>query len=156
MPVEATEAITPVIFWRKELRSDSGGAGRSRGGLGQVIELGGAAGIPFDVLAMFERVDHPPRGREGGGEGAAGRVALASGTQLRSKGQQSIPAHDRLVLEMAGGGGFGDPHERDARQVAEDVRNGFVSRESARDDYGVVLDAEGQVDEAATAAARGV
>jgi N-methylhydantoinase B len=85
-----------------------------------------------------------------------GRRRLASGTQLRSKGQQSIPAHDRLVLEMAGGGGFGDPHERDARQVAEDVRNGFVSRESARDDYGVVLDAEGQVDEAATAAARGV
>ena len=154
IPVEATEAITPVIFWRKELRPDSGGAGRTRGGLGQIIELGGAAGIPFDVLAMFERVDHPPRGREGGSNGAAGRVALASGATLRSKGQQSIPAYDRLVLEMAGGGGFGDPHQRDAARVAEDVRNGLVSLDAALENYGVVLDAAGRVDEAATTAAR--
>ena len=154
MPVEANEAITPVIFWRKEFREDSGGAGAQRGGLGQVIEIGGADGMPFDVLAMFERVDNAPRGRNGGGDGATGRVALASGADLRPKGQQTIPPHDRLRLEMAGGGGFGHPHDRPAEQVAEDVRNGIVSVSSARDCYGVALDADGCVDEAATAGLR--
>ena len=154
MPVEANEAITPVIFWRKEFREDSGGAGAQRGGLGQVIEIGGADGMPFDVLAMFERVDNAPRGRNGGGDGATGRVALASGADLRPKGQQTIPPRDRLRLEMAGGGGFGHPHERPAEQVAEDVRNGIVSISSAHARYGVALDVDGRVDEAATAALR--
>ena len=154
MPVEANEAITPVIFWRKEFREDSGGAGAQRGGLGQVIEIGGADGMPFDVLAMFERVDNAPRGRNGGADGATGRVALASGADLRPKGQQTIPPHDRLRLEMAGGGGFGHPHERPAEQVAEDARNGIVSVASARSRYGVALDPNGRVDEAATAALR--
>ena len=155
MPVEVTEAITPVVFWRKEFRPDSGGPGCTRGGLGQIIELGGADGIPFDVLAMFERVDHPPRGREGGANGAAGVVRLASGKRLRAKGQQSIPARDRLVLEMAGGGGFGNPFARDSARVAEDVANGLVSPARAARDYGVVIDDAGRVNEAATRATRG-
>jgi N-methylhydantoinase B len=150
MPVEANEAITPVIFWQKQFRPDSGGAGRFRGGLGQVIEIGGADGLPFDVLAMFERVDHPPRGREGGHDGAAGVVALASGTRLRAKGQQAIPPYDRLRLEMAGGGGFGDPFTRDPARVAADVRNGLVSREAARREYGVVVSEDGMVERAPT------
>jgi N-methylhydantoinase B len=156
MPVEASEAITPVIFWRKEFREDSGGAGTHRGGLGQVIEIGGADGIPFDVLAMFERVYNAPRGRNGGTDGAAGVVRLASGGVLRPKGQQAIPPHDRLRLEMAGGGGFGHPFERPAARVAEDVRNGMVSVASARQLYGVVLGENQQVDDAATAALRGL
>ncbi|MCP5149285.1 MAG: hydantoinase B/oxoprolinase family protein [Ectothiorhodospiraceae bacterium] len=154
MPVEANEAITPVVFWRKELRADSGGAGRQRGGLGQVIEIGGASGAPFDVLAMFERVYNAPKGRERGHDGAAGRVMLGSGKTLRPKGQQTIPSHDRLRLEMAGGGGFGDPLDRAAKRVADDVANGLVSVEHARDDYGVVCDALGNLDVAATDAER--
>ncbi|MEE8274912.1 MAG: hydantoinase B/oxoprolinase family protein, partial [Alphaproteobacteria bacterium] len=126
MPVEANEAITPVVFWRKELRPDSGGAGTRRGGLGQVIEIGGAGGIPFDVLAMFERCRNPARGRAGGKGGAAGRVGLVSGAVLRGKGRQSIPSGDRLRLELPGGGGYGDPFDRDAALVAADVRNGVV------------------------------
>jgi N-methylhydantoinase B len=151
MPVEASEAIAPVIFWRKEFREDSGGAGKYRGGLGQVIEIGGANGIPFDVLAMFERVNNAPHGRDGGADGATGQVRLASGEKLRAKGQQAIPPHDRLHLEMAGGGGFGHPFERDAERVAEDVRNHIVSAKSAREQYGVALLDDGRVDEAATA-----
>ena len=81
---------------------------------------------------------------------------LASGTQLRAKGQQTIPPHDRLRLEMAGGGGFGHPFERDAEQVAEDVRNGIVTAASARKLYGVALLDNGEVDEAATATLRSV
>ena len=154
MPVEANEAITPVVFWCKEFRPDSGGAGHTRGGLGQIIEIGGADGIPFDVLAMFERVNHAPRGRNGGKDAASGRVLLASGAPLRAKGQQSIPATDRLRLEMAGGGGFGDPITRSPERVAADVKNGLVSAEAALRDYGVVVAADGTLDEAATTAQR--
>lgn len=150
MPVEVNEAITPVIFWRKEFRAGSGGAGKQRGGLGQIIEIGGAQNIPFDVLAMFERCDNAPKGRDGGQEGAVGQLFLASGPRLRPKGQQSIPPKDRLRLELAGGAGFGNPYERDPQLVAEDVRNGLVSLASAITDYGVVLTEDGNVDQAAT------
>ena len=146
IPVEATEAISPVVFWRKEFREGSGGPGTYRGGCGQVIEIGGIDGIPFDVLAMFERVDNAPRGRNGGHEGLPGKVYLGSGPTLRPKGQQHVPANDSLVLELAGGGGFGDPAARDPNQVARDVRNGLVSTESAENDYRVKLFPNGSVD----------
>jgi N-methylhydantoinase B len=150
MPVEATEQISPVVIWRKELRPDSGGAGEWRGGLGQSMEFGIPDGTPFAILAMFDRVDNPAKGRGGGANGAAGEVALASGRALRSKGQQTIPAGDRLRLELPGGGGHGDPRTRDAERVAEDVRDGLVSPEAAHDDYGVALDDDGAVDSMAT------
>src|SRR5262249_314159 len=66
MPVEATEQVGPVIIWRKELRPDSGGAGKYRGGLGQFMEVGARQGHEFDIQAMFDRVHHPARGRRGG------------------------------------------------------------------------------------------
>src|SRR5207245_2229012 len=62
IPVEATETIAPVVFRRREFRENSGGAGAFRGGLGQVIEIGGADGMPISLLCNFERVKHPPRG----------------------------------------------------------------------------------------------
>ena len=154
VPVEASEAITPVVFWRKEFRAGSGGAGKTRGGLGQVIELGGRDGAPFDVLAMFERVYNAPKGRAGGMDGSNGVVALASGGALRPKGQQTIPSNDRLHLEMAGGGGFGNPFERSPELVAEDVLNDVIDVEAARTDYGVVVDDHGVVDEEATRSLR--
>ena len=147
VPVEATEAITPVVFWRKEFRENSGASGRYRGGCGQIIEIGGLDGIPFDVLAMYERVYHAPRGREDGKDGALGRVYLKTGKKLKPKGQQNIPVNDSLVLELAGGGGFGNPLHRDPINVARDVLNGFVSEKSAREDYGVALDANGEVNQ---------
>ena len=154
MPVEANEAIAPVIFWRKEFRPESGGAGRFRGGLGQIIEIGGIDGIPFDVLAMFERCNNAPKGREGGGDGAKGRVSLGTGKVMRGKGQQSIPPGDRLRLDLAGGGGFGDPFTREPERVAEDVRNEMISADSARENYGVAISGDGTVDAAATAKLR--
>lgn len=151
VPIEITEMISPVVFWRKEYRQDSGGAGRWRGGLGQVMEMGLTENVPFAVGAIFDRVDHAPRGRAGGGPGGLGVVRLASGKRLNAKGRQTIPAGDRLVLEMSGGGGYGDPFTRPPEEVAEDVRNGLVSVERARRDYGVALAADGSVDSAATA-----
>ena len=136
VPVEVTEAITPLVVWRKELRQDSGGAGRQRGGLGQVMEIGSREHAPFGLFAGFERVRFPARGRNGGGPGALGRVSLASGAALKPKGLQVIPAEDRVVIEMPGGGGMGAPTERDRDAVARDVRLGYVSAEAARRDYG--------------------
>jgi N-methylhydantoinase B len=155
VPIEITEMISPVVFWRKEYRQDSGGAGQFRGGLGQIMEIGNIEPVPFAVGAQFDRVEHAPRGRQGGGSGQLGAVHLGSGALLKAKGRQTIPAGDTLVLEMPGGGGHGNPRNRDPQLVADDVRNGFVSVERARSDYGVVLNAEGQVDIAATARVRG-
>jgi N-methylhydantoinase B len=126
-PVEIAESITPLIFWRKEFREDSGGAGTMRGGLGQVIEVGSRIGKPFDLLAAYDRIDHPPRGRDGGKDGAPGAVSLKSGKVLKGKGFQLIPPDDRLVVMTPGGGGIGNPAKRDRAALAKDVSEGLVS-----------------------------
>ncbi|HLN10494.1 MAG TPA: hydantoinase B/oxoprolinase family protein, partial [Xanthobacteraceae bacterium] len=146
IPVEATEMIAPVIFRRREFREGSGGAGRFRGGLGQVIEIGGADGLPISLLCNFERVRHPARGRRGGHNGAAGRVALASGRPIRPKGRQTVPPSDVIRLELPGGGGHGDPRQRDPALVAVDVADGLISSEFAERDYAVILRSDGSVD----------
>jgi N-methylhydantoinase B len=130
-PVEIAEAITPLVFWRKELRPDSGGAGRARGGLGQSIEIESRIGEPFDLLAAYDRIDHPARGRDGGRDGAPGRVALTDGTRLRGKGFQRIEPGQRLLVETPGGGGVGDPAERDAERLAADRESGLVTADGA-------------------------
>jgi N-methylhydantoinase B len=154
IPVEATETIAPVVFRRREFREGSGGAGRFRGGLGQVIELGGAAGVPISLLCNFERVQNPARGRQGGDKGARGGVTLASGRPIRAKGRQTVAANDVIRLELPGGGGHGDPRARDPDQVAADVADGLISGETAKRDYGVALDKGGRVDREATALLR--
>ncbi len=154
IPVEATEAVAPVMFRRREFREGSGGAGKYRGGLGQVIELGGADGTPVAMLCNFERINNPARGRDGGGLGAPGKVSLVSGKPIRSKGRATISGGDFIRLELPGGGGFGDPTTRNADQVALDVADGLIDAETARRDYRVALDAAGKLDRAATARLR--
>ncbi len=127
MSVEATEQVGPIVVWRKEIRENSGGAGRFRGGLGQVIEIAPADGYLFEFSAMFDRVHNPARGRAGGGDGAPGAVRLDDGTAFGSKGRQTVPAGRRLILELPGGGGFGDPAERDPAAAANDAAQGYVT-----------------------------
>jgi N-methylhydantoinase B len=146
-PVEINETVAPIIVWRKEYRTDSGGPGRHRGGTGQIMEIGHAEDAPFAVSSMFDRVKFPARGRGGGTQGRRGRVRLGSGGELDGKGRQTIPAGDRLVLEMPGGGGLGDPKGREAARVAADVRDGLVSKAAALDDYGVVVHDDGSFEE---------
>ncbi len=129
MPIEATEHTGPVIIWRKELRPDSGGDGEFRGGLGQVIEIGAADNHEFDFSAMFDRVTQAPRGRNGGQNGTAGTVTLDDGTAMRSKGWQHVPAGKRLVLNLPGGGGYGDPAQRCAKAREQDKIQGYVTEE---------------------------
>lgn len=139
MSVEATEHVGPVTIWRKELRPGSGGAGATRGGLGQIIEIEPRAGYDFYFNAMFDRVDHPARGRDGGAQGDAGRVELADGTKLRSKGRQLVKNGQRLRLSLPGGGGFGDPAMRDPAQVVADFAAGYITAQEAEDDYGYTV-----------------
>ena len=127
MPIEATEHTGPIVIWRKELRPDSGGDGEFRGGLGQVLEIEATEGHEFDFSAMFDRVKHPAHGRNGGKAGVAGVVKLDDGTQMRPKGWQHVPAGRRLILELPGGGGYGDPSKRSADARANDRSKGYIS-----------------------------
>ena len=135
VPIEITEAIAPLVFWKKALRTGTGGHGRHRGGDGQVIEVGHRHGEAFSINPTFERVVRPARGTDGGGNGATGRISLASGAVLTPKGRQTIPAGDRLVAEMPGGAGIGAPHERDRAALARDIEYGYVGAAEARDIY---------------------
>ena len=136
MSVEATEHVGPITVWRKDLRDGSGGAGKLRGGLGQIIEIEARDGYDFWFNAMFDRVGNPARGRDGGASGAPGAVELADGTKLRSKGRQLVRNGQRLRLSLPGGGGYGDPAKRPPEKVQEDLAAGFISPEQARADYG--------------------
>lgn len=150
MPVEATENVAPIVIWRKELRPDSGGAGRTRGGVGQIMEIAGKGDLEFAVNATFDRIANAPKGRDGGLAGAAGVVSLTSGPHLRTKGFQIIPDGDRLLLQMPGGGGMGDPLDRAPDLVARDVRDGLVSVADAAALYKVVVSTDGVLDQAGT------
>jgi N-methylhydantoinase B len=130
-PVEIAEQITPLIFWKKELRPGSGGDGRRRGGHGQIIEIESRVGEPFELLAAYDRIEHPPRGRDGGRDGAAGSVGLASGTRFRGKGFHRVPAGDRLVVMTPGGGGLGPPAERDGEARRRDEEAGLAAPKAA-------------------------
>jgi N-methylhydantoinase B len=142
MPVEATEHTGPIIVWRKELRPDSGGAGRQRGGLGQYMEIGATEGHEFDFSAMFDRVRHAARGREGGGPGGLTRFDLDDGTQMRGKGRQAVPPGRKVMLALPGGAGYGDPKDRDPVQVRRDVVLGYITPRAAKRDYGMDMDDE--------------
>ncbi|HEV2625322.1 MAG TPA: hydantoinase B/oxoprolinase family protein [Xanthobacteraceae bacterium] len=150
IPVEATESVAPIVFYRREFRDGSGGPGQFRGGLGQIIELGGAGATPLALLCNFERVRHPARGRSGGRPGAAGVVTLRSGRPIRPKGRQTVPPRDAICLQLPGGGGFGDPRARAPERVREDVLDGLITAEAARRDYGVAISADGEIDVAET------
>ena len=153
--IEITEALTPLVVWTRELRQNSGGAGRTRGGLGQVFEIGSREPAPFAIFARFQRVDYAARGAQGGRDGAPGVMRLKSGAPLKSKGTQIIPAGDRLIVEMPGGGGLGNPGERPLDLIAADLANGYVSASCARELYKVAVRDDLSIDGDATARLRG-
>lgn len=127
MSAEATEQVGPIVIWRKEIRENSGGAGQYRGGLGQIIEIGPTDGYQFEFSAMFDRVAHPARGRAGGHDGQPGRVYLDDGTPFPTKGVATVAADRRLIMELPGGGGFGDPDLRDPEAANYDRKQGYIS-----------------------------
>ncbi|MEM6373108.1 MAG: hydantoinase B/oxoprolinase family protein [Pseudomonadota bacterium] len=132
VPVEAAEVAAPVIYHSKEFAADTGGAGTLRGGLAQRIEIGARLDEDMSLsAAAFERLSTGPAGRQGGHSGAAGAVHITNGTQITDKGVYTIPAGERLILQTPGGGGFGDPSQRDRDAVARDLSEGLISQEAA-------------------------
>ena len=152
--VEVTESTSPLLVRRRELRPDSGGAGKHRGGLGQIIEVENRENVPFDFFGTVDRVKYPARGCFGGLDGACGRLALKSGQSINGKGKQQIPAGEALVFQTPGGGGYGDPRKRSPVLVAQDYAAGLISRGAVKRNYGVVLNRDGSVDAKATRAQR--
>ena len=137
VPVEITENESPLVFWVKEYLPDSGGAGEFRGGLGQTIEIGNSEAAPFTLGAgTFDRMRNPAAGRTGGRPGRAGTARLGSGLVLATKAVHTIPAGDRIVLELPGGGGVGDPARRAPARIEADLAAGLVSPDDAARDYG--------------------
>lgn len=148
MPVEATEHVGPVIIWRKELRPDSGGAGRQRGGLGQYMEVGAREGHEFDFQAMFDRVDHPARGRQGGQNGAPSTISQDDGSKMNGKGKQFVPHGRKVMLAFPGGAGYGEVSQRDVELVRRDLARGYISAETAQNVYGLSADEVSQIEDA--------
>ena len=137
IPVEVTESDSPIIFWRKEFLPDSGGAGEFRGGLGQVFEIGSSEDEVFTIsAATFDRMKNPPRGREGGSPGMIGNAGLSDGTSFNDKAVYRVPPGERILLELPGGGGLGNPQNREIQKIEEDLEAGYISREGAKNDYG--------------------
>jgi N-methylhydantoinase B len=156
VPVEVQEVLYGLHVDRFGFRTDSGGAGEFRGGLG--LDKAYTLHQPVKLTLTFERHGCPPWGLLGGTNGEAGYVEIERQGQPRQKYLKAtdIPlgAGDRVYVHTGGGGGYGSPLERDPRAVARDVQRGFVSVEAARSAYGVVIDNDGEADGAATLAER--
>ena len=136
VPVEVAEVAAPLVYHSKEFAIDTGGAGKHRGGLGQRIEVGARNAEELTLsAAAFERLTSGPAGRCGGSDGANGEVTITTGDKIKDKGLYEIPAGERLVLQTPGGGGYGEPSDRDRDAVARDLSHGLISEEAARTIY---------------------
>jgi N-methylhydantoinase B len=162
-PIETIELKCPVLVVERALRPDSGGAGKFRGGLGIQTTARGLAPGRWNVggQAALGRTTCPPWGLWDGKPGTvAGTEVKAPGepgfTRTTSAARYAGVAGSEVRYLTAGGGGWGDPLERDPERVLRDVIEGYVSPEAARRDYGVVLASNGRsLDPAATDALRG-
>ncbi|MBE1575885.1 hydantoinase B/oxoprolinase family protein [Amycolatopsis roodepoortensis] len=135
-PTEVIETMAPLIQRERVLRTDSGGAGKWRGGLGQCTTMAARGDISWSVNGNVDRVRRPASGVDSGHDGAVGRFELTRGP-LPSKSRVNLRPDDVVNVILPGGGGHGDPRERDPEAVLADVVDGYVSVEAARALYGV-------------------
>jgi N-methylhydantoinase B len=142
-PVEMIEAVSPIIVREKALRVDSAGAGRWRGGLGQTFTYTVRDGIPFVVNTMCDQIHEAPYGLAGGCAGAPSEYEVSHARLPQAKAMVSVPARGEVTMRLPGGGGYGDPATRDPALVLEDVVDGRVSVEAARDVYHVAVQGRG-------------
>jgi N-methylhydantoinase B len=142
-PIEKMELRWPILIRRRQLRTDSGGAGRHRGGLGMETEVEGLVEGQWSLTDMG-RQQYPPCGIEGGKPGATSATFLKlpgeTGFKPVNVVRHMVPARTAAVVATAGGGGWGNPFDRDPELVRQDVIEGYVSIEAAARDYGVIID----------------
>ncbi|RJQ82693.1 hydantoinase B/oxoprolinase family protein [Amycolatopsis panacis] len=143
VPTEVFENLTPMVQLRRELRTDSGGAGEFRGGLGQVTTFRSRDVDSLLVNANIERTRFAARGALGGRPGLPGFFGEDTGRSLKPKQALTVDPAVPLEFRPPGGGGFGDPRARLASAVLADVAGGYVSREAALSEYGVVVEFRG-------------
>lgn len=132
---EVIESVAPLVFHERQLRSDSGGVGRYRGGLGQVVRFEVRTDGLCNISAMYDRIIYAPRGSAGGEDGANGAVLLAGGRSLPPKGRSTVAPGEEVSLLLPGGGGFGPASQRPAAAVEADIADGYVSPSAADDNY---------------------
>ena len=125
-PVEINEAVAPLLFLKKEYNPGSCGKGKYNGGLGQVIEIKSAIDEDMDLLASFDRIKFPARGRLNGSNGKPGQVSIKGKGKLNGKGTQLIKAGDILQIYTPGGAGLGDYSEREQCLLDKDLENEFL------------------------------
>ena len=125
-PVEINEAVAPLLFLKKEYNPGSGGKGKYNGGLGQLIEIKSAIDEDMDLLASFDRIKFPARGRLNGSNGKPGHVSIKGKGKLNGKGTQVIKSGDILQIHTPGGAGYGDYSERDQGLLEKDLENEFL------------------------------
>jgi len=142
---EIIETVSPLVFRQRELRTDSGGAGRHRGGLGQTIVFEVWADGPVVLSAMYDRLHDAPRGANGGGDGACGTAVGADGRNLTPKGRSIVRSGEAIRIELPGGGGYGPSRERSPAAIRKDVEAGFVSVEAALRDYGAAFQKDSEL-----------
>lgn len=127
IPVEITEGQCPLWFREKQFLKGSGGEGEYRGGLGQRIEIRNREDAAFVIsAATFDRICHPAQGRDGGAPGKPGAAYRASGSHLADKGVHVIDKGDALIVELPGGGGFGDASQRSEELRQSDAKAGLA------------------------------
>lgn len=147
VPVELFEVAIPVLVHAKELITDSGGAGKRRGGLGQRVSISRLPGYQGELVITVwpHRQVVPPEGLLGGRPGMPARVAVDSRFLTREEVTSATGAiyletpEQVITVETAGGGGFGNPRERPREPIESDLRNGFISPEAIRRDYGEAM-----------------
>lgn len=133
---EIVEAGTPLVMRRRELRANSGGTGKHRGGLGVSIEIELLSDAPCIVSMMTDRVDHPPLGLSGGGNGAPNVIRKSDGTLLNPKARTQLQPGERIEIHTAGGAGYGSASERDPALRQRDLDLGYVTPRDAPDRTG--------------------
>ncbi|WP_328644684.1 hydantoinase B/oxoprolinase family protein [Amycolatopsis sp. NBC_00348] len=145
-PTEVIETMAPLVQRSRELRVDSGGAGRRRGGLGQVTTMVARDVDSWSVNGNVDRVRAAASGVDGGGAGSPGRFGLRGGADLPAKSRVTLAAESVVDVTLPGGGGYGPPRERPVATVLMDVVEGYVSAEAAREVYGVEVRYLGNAD----------
>ena len=143
---ESLETLTSLVQHRRELRADSGGPGRFRGGLGQWSSLTCRTDQPWSLSAMVDRIRHPAEGLLGGGSGGAGSLRINDAEEAQPKRLLMLQPEHRVHIDPPGGGGYGDPLLRDPQAVLRDVIEGYVSIAGAERDYGAVVEYTGGPD----------
>src|SRR5918994_1833365 len=144
VPAEVIESLSPVVMKRRELRPNSGGTGKWRGGLGQLTEFTRRGEGKWSVSSIADRTVYPAPGLLGGEAGATGEVFLGDGTRLHAKALVDLNNGDSVHVNLPGGGGYGDPFKRDPQKVLWDVVEGYVSPDAAEKNYGVAVRYTGQ------------